>query len=469
MPDGPTQPICITGDVRQVRLTVLKLAWPVIAQNLLHTCMFFADTLMVGWYDVDSLAAMGIALPVLFSVTSLMMAVSIGTVATVARSTGERDEGKTIDNAASSLWFSTGVGVAVSILGYVLARPVVEIFTSRKDGDLGPTVAWEAFGYFRIVFVTFVCALLTLSITAIFRGAGDTKTPMRVSVIANITNIVGNYALIFGNFGLPELGLWGAALATSLSRILEVALLGLALFSRRSPVKFRVNDLRRVTGEALKRLLRVATPAAVEPIVMHSGFLVYTWVVAGLGTAVLAGHRIAITIESISFMPGMGIAIACSTIVGQCLGAGSPEGANLGRREATRLAMWGMSALGFLFVLFPSQLAGLFLPPDMNSGGVSKDAIISLAAGAIAFGAIRQPFLGLTMVYVGALRGAGDTRSPVLVAAIGVWLVRVPLSLLLAPVYGLMGVWFATGVDWAVCAVAGWWILRRGGWRRIRL
>ncbi len=469
MPDGPTQPICITSDVRQVRLTVLKLAWPVIAQNCLHTCMFVADTLLVGWYNIDSLAALGITLPIFFSITSLLMAVSIGTMATVARSTGERDEGKTIDNAAASLWFSIVVGVAVSVVGFIFAHPIVEIFTRSGEQALGPSVAWEAFGYFRIVFATFWCAVITLSITAIFRGAGDTKTPMLVGLIANVLNVFGNYVLIFGKFGMPEMGLWGAALSTSLSRILEVVLLVLVLLSRRSRVVFRMTDLRRVSCDALKRLLRVATPAAVEPLVMHSGFLVYTWIVAGLGTAALAGHRIAITIESVSFMPGMGVAIACSAIVGQCLGAGAPESADIGRCEAARLTMWGMSILGFCLVLFPRQLAGLFLPPDMNSAGVNKDAVISLATGAIAFGAIQQPFLALAMVYVGALRGAGDTRSPVLIAAIGVWLVRVPLSLLLAPACGLMGIWFTTGIDWAVRALASWLMLRRGVWRRIKL
>lgn len=450
-------------------MTVLKLAWPVIVQNFLHTCMLVADTLMVGWYGVDSLAAMGITLPVLFSVTSLLTAIPIGTVATVARSTGEQNERKTIDNAAASLWFSIVVGVFVSILGFVLAHPIVEIFTNRENGNFGPAVIWEAFGYFRIIFVTFFCATLSLSITAIFRGAGDTKTPMCVSAVANIANVFGNYVLIFGKFGLPELGLWGAALSTSLARLLEMALLGLALLSRRSPVRFRLGDLRGVSTEALKRLLKVTAPAAVEPLVIHSGFLVYTWIVAGLGTAVLAGHRIAITIESVSFMPGMGVAIACSAIVGQCLGAGSPESANLGRREAARLTMWGMSALGLSLALFPTQLAGLFLPPHADSADTTKDVIISLAAGAIAFGAIQQPFLGLAMVYVGALRGAGDTKSPVLLAVIGIWLVRVPFSLLLAPPYGLMGIWFTTGVDWAARAIAGWWLLRRGRWKRIKL
>ncbi|MDQ7780526.1 MAG: MATE family efflux transporter [Planctomycetota bacterium] len=452
---------------RDIRRAVLRLSWPVIAQNFLHTCMFFADTLMVGRYSVDSLAAVGIAMPVFFSITSVLMAISIGTVATVSRATGERDEKKVGENAGASLWFAVVLGTVVSVLGFVFAPQIVAVFAG--ENKLGAGVALEALGYFRIVFATFMCSVITFSATAILRGIGDTKTPMHVSLIANIANIFGNYVLIFGAFGLPALGLWGAAISTSLCRILEMSLISLALFSKHSFVKFRLRQLLRTSNEAVKRLVKVSVPAAVEPLVMHTGFLVYTYAVASLGASVLAAHRVAITIESISFMPGMGIAIACSAIVGQCLGAGSPEHARSGLRESTRLAVWGMTFIGLLFVLFSRELASLFFGRDMQAMACSRDCLLDLAAGAIALGAIQQPFLALTMVHVGALRGAGDTVSPVVVAAIGVWLVRVPLSIMLAKSHGLMGIWFTTGIDWAARALVAWALFRGGRWRRVRL
>jgi putative MATE family efflux protein len=196
---------------------------------------------------------------------------------------------------------------------------------------------------------------------------------------------------------------------------------------------------------------------------MQTGFLLFSKAVTTLGSHPAAAHRAAVTVESLSYMPGYGFAVACSALVGQYLGARRPEQAAVAARESVFLAALLMSLIGVAFVLVPGTLLGLFIPNDPET--------IRLGVACLLIAAFEQPLMGAAMVYAGALRGAGDTRSPLAVGALSVWLVRVPLAWFLAfPAgLGLNGLWLTMVADWSVRAAAFAWIVRRGKWKSATL
>lgn len=197
-------------------------------------------------------------------------------------------------------------------------------------------------------------------------------------------------------------------------------------------------------------------------IAQRAGSLLFMRVVSALGTAALAAHQVAVRVESISFMPGLGLGIASTTLTGQALGAGRVDLAEKGVRQTLRLALQIMVALGVIFALFGRALVTVF--------GATPE-VLDLAGLAVRIGALEQPSLAVLMVLSGAVRGAGDTRTPMWVSAAGVLLFRVPAVYLFAITFGwgLAGVWLGTALDWAARATLMAWFYRRGRWKAIHL
>jgi len=441
---------------RDMRKTVLSLVWPIIVQNFLITLFFITDTMMVGRLGEVALSAVGIAGPILWSTSMVLMAVGIGTMASVARAVGEGDSKKAEANAATGLLISLVGGIAISILGTVFAGPMVRLFMTETD------VVLEGEYYFAIIMAPFALTFLGMVASSILRAAGDTRTPMLVGIVSNCLNIVGNYVLIFGKFGFPEMGLAGAGIATALSRSLSGLLLLIHVFSSRSAVRIRFSGFLLVTKETVWRVVKISIPAAIEPLFVHSGFLMFTKIVAVMGTTAMAAHRVAIGIESLGFMAGDAFYMVAATIVGQSLGANRKDLAEMGTRESMKVGLMVMSLAGVVFLVFPGYLARMFTD-DLN--------LVSLAAMCLMLGAIEQPFMAVADVFKGAFQGAGDTKTPAIVGAISVWSIRVPVAYLLAVVFGLglAGVWITTALDWALRTVIFFFIYRRGKWKDIKI
>jgi putative MATE family efflux protein len=199
-----------------------------------------------------------------------------------------------------------------------------------------------------------------------------------------------------------------------------------------------------------------------EQVVLRSGSLLFQRTIAALGTVALAAHRIAVNVESLSFMPGWGLSVAISTLVGQSLGARRPELAEASVRRGLLISGLLMSGVGVLFVLFGRSIASVF---------GSTPEVLDLAGVAVQIAALEQPTLAVQFVLAGSLRGAGDTRSPLYVSLVGVTLFRVPVVYLLAITlgWGLAGVWFGTVLDWAARAMTSYFLYRRGAWKRVEL
>jgi putative MATE family efflux protein len=348
------------------------------------------------------------------------------------------------------------VAVLVIALGMVAADEAMALM------GLEPEVARQGALYMRLILSTSFLAFPLTVINGILRGSGDTRTPMWITAVMNVFNVVAAYGLIFGPGPLPAWGVAGAGVATALARALGGGLAFGVILGGRSTIRVSLRQVWPLNRELLGQMLRLSGPAAVDAVVLRSGSLLFQRIIAALGTVALAAHRIAVNVESLSFMPGWGMSVATSTLVGQSLGARKPELAEASVRRGLALSGALMSGLGVLFVLFGRPIASLF---------GSTPEVLNLAGVAVQIAALEQPALAAQFVLAGSLKGAGDTRSPLYVSLVGVTLFRVPVVYLLAIGlgWGLAGVWLGTAMDWAARAATSYALYRRGRWKQVEL
>ena len=444
-----------------LRRELFRQAWPLVLLNLSRTFMFFVDTALVGRLDEASLASMGIIGPISYTLLSVLTALSTGTLATVARAFGEKDPAKQRRSAAAGLVLAALAGLPLTLGGILLLPEMARLFPIEG----APEATGMARAYLRIEGAALFFICLDLAASGILRGVGETRVIMAASIGANVVNAALDAVLIFGLLGAPRMGVVGAGLGTAIAQTLQAVVLVGVLWTRFSPLRLDLRALRAVDRPALARLLRVTGPAVVEPMVLQSGFLAYTKIVTLLGATSLAAHRAALAVESLTFMGAYGFVMAGSALVGQTLGQGRPDRAAAALTICARLTAGVMSSVGLFFLAVPYVFVGIFVEGPELAGAAG------LAADCLRIAAVEQPFMGLAMALAAGLRGAGDTRSPVAVAVLGVWMVRVPLAWALAfPAgLGLHGIWITMIVDWAVRTLILAFLVKRGRWKDIRL
>jgi len=251
------------------------------------------------------------------------------------------------------------------------------------------------------------------------RAAGDVKKPLYIGVFTNIINIFLLTGLVNGKFGFPEMGIVGAALAAGISFTLNsILVIGLWLTKNLAVYTGKPGSM---TKERMKQLISISYPAGMESFIFQFGMLAFFWIVALYGTNAVAAYNIGVNVLMVSFTVGMGFAIAGSTLTGQYLGASDPDGAYDSGYKAAGLTILSMGTLGIILAIFSRELASFFInDPEV----VDKAVVFVWILG------IMQPFMALEFALGGAVRGAGDTKSPLIITLIGLILVRVPLAFL---------------------------------------
>jgi putative MATE family efflux protein len=412
-----------------LRRRVLGMAWPIIGENLLETLLGIVDTWLVAGLGAAAIAGVGTGQQMMFLVLATLSAVSIGTSILVAQSVGARDTRRASHLARQALVWSAVFSIPLAIGGVTLAPVLVAGF------GLAPEVVPIATGYFRVTMGTVVVVVALVIGGGVMRGAGDPRTPMRVTAVANVVNAALAYSLVYGQFGLPRLGAVGSAWATFLARALALALLLRALHQGRNGVCIAGAADWTPRWATARSVLKLGVPAALEQILISTAFLFLTTQVARLGTETLAAQRISMSALSFSFMPGIGFSIAATTLVGQCVGARRPwEGAGVARVAATWAVVW-MGAIGVLVFAFAEPLMRAF---------TTDSAVIRIGAAGLRVVALTQPAWAIGMVHSGGVRGTGDTRFPLVVSATGVWTAVLLATLFIAMTHGgLAAVWSA--------------------------
>ncbi len=439
----------VTEEPRALRRRVLNLAWPVIGENMLETSLDIVSTILVSALGAAALAGVGSGQQILFFVISALSALAVGSSVLVAQAVGARDLGEASRLARQSLIWSVLLSVPLALVGVLLARPIIGMF------GLEPAVTDIGVAYLQVSMGTVVVLVALVIGGGVSRGAGDSRTPMLVTLIANLVNVGLSYALIYGHVGLPALGPVGSAWAAFTARSLALGLLLAALWRGRNGVSIAGRGWRPSWGVA-RRVLGLGIPASAEQALLALGFLVLTVLVARLGTETLAAQRIAMSALSFSFLPGVGFGLAATALVAQSIGARRPHVGGQVARVATTWAVIWMSTIGVLIFIFAPNIMRIF---------TEEAQVIAIGSAALRVMAFTQPFWGIGMVSSGALRGTGDTRFPLVVGSMGIWsavgLVWVILTFLGG---NLPLVWVAFLITSPVTALVTW----KGFQRRLR-
>lgn len=414
------------------------------------------DMMMVGGVGPAAIAAIGLTSQPIFLALAAFMALNVGTTALVARFIGARNVQEANIAARQSLLISACMSIVASIIVYSFARPIVH-FMGAEDDAIGYGVT-----YLRMISLGFIPQTIGMSVTAMLRGSGDTKTPMRYNIIANIVNVVGNILLINGYLGFPRWGVFGAALATVIGQVVGMTLALHAITGGKSVLHISLKDKFVLRLDLIQRVFKVGAPAMLEQVVMRFGMISFTKVVAGLGTMVFAAHQIAMNIVGLSFTPGMGFGMAATSLIGRSLGRKRPDWAETYGWQTQRIGNFVAAFMSILFFFGGKYLAALY---------TRDPAVIRNAATALRIIAIVQILQSTQFILAGALRGAGDTRWPFISTLVGVVIVRVALAVLFVNYlgWGLTGAWAAMAIDQCVRSGFIYFRYRSGRWKTIKV
>lgn len=426
----------------RLRQRVLSLAWPIIGENLFETLLGVVDIMLVAGLGTAAIAGVGSGLQIMFFLMSALSALSIGSSILVAQAVGAEDEESASRLARQSLLWSVLLSVPIALIGFGLSHALIGLFS------MAPNVSRIGVSYLQVTMGTIVVLVALTIASGVLRGAGDTRTPMIVTAIANVINAVLAFGLIYGHWGLPVLGAVGSAWATFAARAFALLLIVKALWRGRNGVRISGSGGWRPDWSIARKVLTLGIPASVEQMLMATAFLVLTILVARLGTDTLAAMRISLNALSFSFLPGFGFSMAASALIGQSIGAQQPRHGAGVARVATLWAVLWMSLIGALIFVFSTPIMRLFTH-DVN--------VIRIGADSLRVVALSQPFWAVGMVQAGALRGTGDTLFPLLIGAIGIWstvlLVWLGLTFLGG---GLNMVWFAFLLTSPITATLTW-------------
>jgi putative MATE family efflux protein len=441
---------------------VINIAWPVLTELLLGTLFGMVDMIMLGRIKdsavaAASISAVGITNQPLFIGLSLVQALNIGGTAMIARYIGSKKLNK-IENTVKHVLLLTQVAfvLPLSIIGLVFTQEIMSLM-----GAQGDTIS-VGINYFRIIMVGFIFQSFNFSLSAVLRGAGDTKTPMQVNLKANFINVFGNAILIYGLLGLPALGVTGAGISTAVSNLIATILLCTRLLSGKCILKFDLKSRFKFDKDIMYNLIKIGIPASLEQMTMRIGIMIFVKVVAELGTITFAAHQICLSILGLSFTPGQAFGIAAASLIGRSLGEGKPDKADEYGKEARRIGSIISSIMAVVLFVFGPELVSLYTP---------NPEIISKASIALKIIAIVQPFQSSQLILAGALRGAGDTVWPLVSTFIGVIGIRVMLAFVLVTKMGLglSGAWIAVFVDQFVRWILIYSRYKTGKWKYVKL
>jgi len=430
---------------------LLLLAVPMVLEVALESVFAVVNVFWVGRLGADAIATVGLTEAMFSTIFALGMGLGIGATATVARRIGEKNPDGAARAAVQAIILGVLVAVPIALVGGIFAPDLLRLMGAS------PTVVAAGSGYARIMFSGNFVILLLFLINAIFRGAGDATIAMRSLWVANICNIILDPLLIFGIGPFPELGVTGAAVATTFGRGMGVVYQFYRLSGRDNRFVIRKEHLR-FDFELLGKLLKLSGTGIFQILIGTTSWVGLVRVVSTFGSQALAGYTLSIRVIVFAILPAWGMANAAATMVGQSLGAGKPERAEESVWRAGLYNLYFMGSIGLLFVVFAPTLIGFFTTDPVVYGyGVEQLRIVSAGFLFYAYG----------MVLTSSFNGAGDTWTPTLLNLFCFWLWEIPLAWILSKVVGMgpTGVSIAIAVAFSTLAVASAVLFRRGRWK----
>jgi putative MATE family efflux protein len=457
---------------------MLVLALPVLAEESLNLLVGYTDWFLAGRFlhGEAPQAAMGLVSYVLWMLPSLFSIVSIGALAIVARLVGSGERQEAAHVARQALL----VGCIVAGIGMLLAAMFGGTFVSAMQ--LRGDAALLARRYIQVLIPAIPCVMLEQVGTACLRAAGDTVSGLMARVVVNVVNATLSALLVTGLGPFPRLGWDGLAIGTTTGHFVGTLVIIGCLLRSRGALKIAdfsnvpMTSLHLFHRSAIRRILRIGVPGGIDIWAVLACHLTYAAIINSLGTLAQAAHGLGLQIEAMSYLPGSAFGVAAATLAGQSLGARDQRRAVRGVLLCATFAVTIMSTAGVLMFVAGESIAGVFIG--------QRNELTALVGRLLKIVAISCPSLGILTVILGALRGAGDTRSTLAVTLIGLVGVRLPLACLLAwsvvPIpltewsipglgLGVTGAWWAMVTDVILRSLLVAARFALGGWKTVRV
>jgi len=422
---------------------------------MMESIFALVDAYFVSSIGANAIATVGLTESVLTLVYAIAIGLSMGATAIVARRIGEKDTQGASHAAVQSLILGVGIATIISIIGILYPKEILGLMGGAPD------LVEEGYGYTQVLLGGNMTVMLLFLINAVFRGAGDASVAMKVLILSNVLNIILDPMFIFGFGPIPEFGVKGAAIATTIGRGTAVLFQLAILFLGWSTIKIRLKDLVLRAAEMLN-LIKISIGGIFQFIIATTSWVFLMRIMAEFGSEVLAGYTIAIRVLLFTLMPSWGMSNAAATLVGQNLGAGQPDRAEMSVWKTGRYNAYFMAAVSLFYLFFAQYIMEFFTSdPEVISHGALSLRIIAAGYVAYAYG----------MVIIQSFNGAGDTKTPTIINFFCFWIFQLPFAYLFA-VYLK---WEATGVLWAITlaeiliAIVGIIWFKKGHWKSVKV
>lgn len=441
---------------REVYSRAFKISWPCTLETVLVGLVGSVDIMMVGGLGSSAIAAVGLTNQPKYMLLALIRSLNVGVTAISARRKGENDYEGANKCLRQSVILSFVISMTMAILGYFYARNILTFAGAGND------IIDDSVAYYKILMISIVFTSLSLTMNAAQRGIGKTKISMKTNVMANIFNLIFDYLLINGVWGFPKMGVRGAATATVIGSIVAFIMSVKSLLKKDEFLELKLKANWKFDRKTTSTLMNISGSAAIEQIFMRMGFFSYAKIVATLGTVAFAVHQICMNMIDISFYCGEGLGVAAASLVGQNLGAKRPDKAIIYGKANQRMSTIVSITLFFVFIFGRKFLISIFNnEPD----------VIALGAQVMLIIAVTTLVQTSQTVFMGCLRGAGDTKfvAGISIFSIGIlrpftaWLFINPLNL------GLAGAWISLGIDQLIRYLLGRMRFNSGNWTKIKV
>ncbi|MBX2827752.1 MAG: MATE family efflux transporter [Flavobacteriaceae bacterium] len=438
-----------------IRKAVFMLSVPMVLEMMMESIFFLVDAYFVSSLGANAIATVGLTESVLTLVYAIAIGLSMGVTAIVARRIGEKDIPGASQAAVQAIFLGVAVSILVSIIGIIFPKEILSLMGGAPD------LVEEGYGYTQILLGGNVTIMLLFLINAVFRGAGDASAAMKVLIFSNLLNIILDPMFIFGWGPIPEFGVKGAAIATTIGRGSAVIFQLLILFFGWTKIKVGFKDLVIRAGTMIN-LVKVSLGGIGQFIIGTSSWVFLMRIMAEFGSEVLAGYTIAIRVLMFTLMPSWGMSNAAATLVGQNLGAGKPDRAESSVWKTGKYNAWFMIVVSLFYLLFADMIIKIFSDePEVIKYGALSLRII--AAGYV--------FYAYGMVVIQAFNGAGDTKTPTVINFFCFWLFQLPFAYIAAIYFdfGVLGVLLAITIAEALIAVIGILWFKKGKWKEVKV
>ena len=409
---------------------IVSLSIPSILAQISATIMFFIDASMVGHLGARASAAIGLVETTGWLMGGLASAANMGFSVQVAHAIGANDFERARRVLRQSLICCLIWSLLMMVIGLAISWPLPHWLGGADD------VCHDASVYFAIICFCGIFFQMEGLAGSMLKCSGNMKIPSILNIAMCVMDVAFNYLFIY----VLDMGVKGAAMGTGVAMMVTMVLMFYFLFYRSSIFKgerFRLK-LSAIEGDVVKNAFKIGAPMGLQHMLMGSAQVVSTLIVAPLGTIAIAAHSLGITVESVCYMPGFGIAEAATTLVGQSFGAGKRQLTKQFAYMSTGLGIVVMSVMGVMMWLFATELMTIMTPID---------EIIMTGAHCLRIEAFAEPLFAASIVCNGIFIGAGDTLRPAIMSLASMWGVRLTLAALLASTYGLAGVWTAMAIE----------------------